>query len=114
MRVPRVRFTVEWVSVPPVRFTVRQMMVAVAIAGAICALVSLLGRAPSGHRVGPGENFWMIAKKHYGSSRYYMALWQANRDHVRRVDELYVGTTLRIPPREELDRSLTGMKGVTR
>jgi nucleoid-associated protein YgaU len=97
---------------PRVRFTVRRLMVAVALAGVICALATLLRHAPYTHRVGVGENFWTIAKQYYGTGRYYRALWYANRDRVNKLDELYVGTTLRIPSPEELNRSMVARKGV--
>lgn len=56
------------------------------------------------HIVRSGENFWTIARRYYGSGRFYRALWKANQDLVPRIDELYVGTRLMIPPVERLDR----------
>lgn len=61
---------------------------------------------PLVHVVQKRENFWTIAKQYYGSGRFYRALWSANRDQVESIDKLYVGTTLRIPPPERLERSL--------
>ena len=58
------------------------------------------------HRVQPGENFWTISQTYYRSGRYYKALHAANVRQVPKIDELYVGTVLRIPPPEALDRSL--------
>jgi nucleoid-associated protein YgaU len=58
------------------------------------------------HRVQPGENFWTISRTYYHSERYYKALHAANGRQVPKIDELYVGTVLRIPPPEALDRSL--------
>jgi nucleoid-associated protein YgaU len=53
-----------------------------------------------------GENFWSIAKRAYGSGRYYLALWYANRDIVPSPDALTVGTTIRVPGPAGLDRSM--------
>ena len=58
------------------------------------------------HRVRPGENFWTISKLYYRSGRYFKALHAANERQVPNIRELYVGTVLRIPPPEALDRSL--------
>ncbi len=52
------------------------------------------------------ENFWTISRYYYQSGRYYKALWYANRDRVKAVDDLYVGTPLRIPLIEDLKRDL--------
>lgn len=61
---------------------------------------------PAPHIVQRNENFWTISRKYYGTGRYYKALWAANRQKVAAVDELYVGTSIIIPPEESLDRSL--------
>jgi nucleoid-associated protein YgaU len=66
---------------------------------------------PLTHVVRRGENFYTIARYYYGSGRYWRALWVANRDRVPRYDELYVGTTLRVPAPEELDRGLIDPPG---
>ncbi len=58
------------------------------------------------HTVEPDENFWTISKKYYSSGRYYKALHKANARQVPDIAKLYVGTVIRIPPPEELDRSL--------
>ena len=62
--------------------------------------------APIAHVVRSKENFWKISQYYYGSGWYYRALWEANREQVPKIDELYVGTTLLIPAPEDLDRSL--------
>jgi nucleoid-associated protein YgaU len=62
--------------------------------------------APVYHTVRRGENFWTISKLYYDSSRYYKALHAANRRQVPDINELYVGTVIRIPPPEDLDRAL--------
>ena len=58
------------------------------------------------HTVEPGENFWTISKLYYRSGRFYKALHAANRKQVPDIRQLWVGTVLRIPPPEALDRSL--------
>ncbi len=63
------------------------------------------------HRVRPGENFWTISKLYYRSGRYYRALHAANERQVPNIRELFVGTVLRIPPPEALDRSLIDPPG---
>ncbi len=66
---------------------------------------------PALHTVLPGENFWTISKLYYRSSRYYQALHAANRNQVPDIRKLYVGTVLRIPPPETLDRALIAPPG---
>ncbi|MDX2036240.1 MAG: LysM peptidoglycan-binding domain-containing protein [Isosphaeraceae bacterium] len=58
------------------------------------------------HTVQRGENFWTISRLYYGSGRYYKALWSSNRAKVPNIRELYIGTTIKVPPPELLDRSL--------
>jgi nucleoid-associated protein YgaU len=58
------------------------------------------------HTVQEGENFWTISRRYYGSARYYLALHDANKKVVPKVDVLYVGTTVKVPPVEALDRDL--------
>jgi len=55
------------------------------------------------HKVQPGENFWTISRTHYASGRYYRALGKANADQFQRLQDLYVGAVIRIPPPEDLD-----------
>ena len=61
---------------------------------------------PVVHEVKPGENFWTISKLYYRSGRFYKALHAANRKQVPDIRQLWVGTVLRIPPPEALDRTL--------
>ena len=68
---------------------------------------------PVVHVVRAGENFWTISILYYRSHRFYRALHAANRRQVPKIDELYVGTVLRIPPPEALDRSLIDPPGPT-
>ncbi len=58
------------------------------------------------HTVEAGENFWTISKLYYKSGRYYKALHAANAREVPDITKLYIGTVLKIPPPEKLDRSL--------
>ncbi len=58
------------------------------------------------HVVESNENFWTISRTYYGSGRYYRALHAANRRLVPKIDELYVGTTIKVPPVEALDPSM--------
>jgi nucleoid-associated protein YgaU len=61
---------------------------------------------PVVHVVRAGENFWTISKLYYREGRFYKALHAANRKQVPDIRQLWVGTVLRIPPPEALDRSL--------
>jgi nucleoid-associated protein YgaU len=61
---------------------------------------------PVVHVVQPGENFFTISKQYYREGRFYRALHAANKKQVPDITVLYVGTVLRIPPPEALDRSL--------
>ncbi|MDB5350894.1 MAG: LysM protein [Planctomycetota bacterium] len=58
------------------------------------------------HVVRRNENFWTISRYHYGSGRYYKALWHANQDLAKTPEDLYVGTAIRIPNIEDLNKSL--------
>lgn len=59
---------------------------------------------PMVHVVLRGENFWTISRYHYGSGRFYRALWHANRKQVKAPEDLYIGTEIRIPAVEDLNR----------
>lgn len=63
---------------------------------------------PVVHVVRRGENFWTIARDYYGSGRFYKALWDANKDLAGQPEDLYIGTAIRIPALEDLNRSLIG------
>jgi nucleoid-associated protein YgaU len=69
---------------------------------------------PVQHVVQRGENLWTISKLYYGSGRFYRALWKANSDQVKAPELLYVGTTIRVPPPEDLDRALIDPPKTTR
>jgi hypothetical protein len=59
--------------------------------------------APVRHVVASGENFAMISRRYYGSTRFGMALWNANRGRVDAPNRLIVGTEITIPPPARLD-----------
>jgi type IV pilus secretin PilQ/predicted competence protein len=63
------------------------------------------GAAEGRHVVREGEDLWSIAKKHYGSGRYFQAIWDANRDRISSPDAIPPGTELRMPAAAELARS---------
>ncbi|AMV40342.1 LysM peptidoglycan-binding domain-containing protein [Planctomyces sp. SH-PL62] len=63
------------------------------------------------HKVQPGENFWTISRTHYASGRYYRALGKANSDQFQRLEDLYVGAVIRIPPPEDLDTAFIDPPG---
>ncbi|HEY2157702.1 MAG TPA: LysM peptidoglycan-binding domain-containing protein [Isosphaeraceae bacterium] len=60
------------------------------------------GNAPpeGRHVVREGEDLWSIAKKHYGSGRYFQAIWDANRDRISSPESIPPGTELRMPAAE--------------
>lgn len=64
------------------------------------------GIEPIVHVVKRGENFWTIARYHYGDGRLYKALWYANREQVKAPEDLYIGTAVRVPAVEDLNRAL--------
>ncbi len=54
------------------------------------------------YRVQPGDTFSSIAEKHYGSSSYFKALVEHNRDKYPQPDRLDVGDVISVPTKEEL------------
>lgn len=52
--------------------------------------------------VGPGETLQTISQRLYGSSKKWPELYAENRDTLRNVDSIPVGTKLRIPNRKPL------------
>ena len=62
--------------------------------------------APTRHVVKRGENLSMIAKSQYGSGKFYVSLWYANRDRFARPESIRAGDAILIPPEDELDRIL--------
>ncbi len=63
------------------------------------------------HVVERGENFWTISRQHYGTGKYYLALWSANREVVDAPERLAVGMRLQIPPAAELDPGMIDQGG---
>jgi nucleoid-associated protein YgaU len=107
----------DWVVIPNVRMrrtdddnpeqNATQAVSAVDLAAPDATIVKDKDQVePVPHVVQRGENFWTIARLYYGTGRYWKALWAANRAKVTAPDRLYVGTTIRIPPPEALDRAL--------
>lgn len=60
------------------------------------------------HRVGSGQNFQTISKYYYGTTRYWKALWSANRAVVPAPELLAVGMTIKIPMADELESGYVG------
>jgi nucleoid-associated protein YgaU len=50
------------------------------------------------HTVAKGDTLSAIAKKHYGSTNKYPAIFEANRPMLSDPDKIYPGQVLRIPP----------------
>ncbi len=61
---------------------------------------------PVTHVVRRGENFFSISQRYYATGRWYLALWDANKDVAKTPEDLYVGTEIRIPAPETLRRDL--------
>jgi nucleoid-associated protein YgaU len=57
------------------------------------------------HVVKEGEDLWSIAKQHYGSGRYFQAIWDANRDRVASPESIPAGTELRLPTAADMARA---------
>jgi nucleoid-associated protein YgaU len=55
------------------------------------------------YTVVPGDNFWTISQKVYGSGAYFKALEEHNREQFPYSDKLPVGQEVGVPPRRELE-----------
>lgn len=55
------------------------------------------------YRVRPGDNFWTISQKAYGSGAYFKALEEHNRERFPYSDKLPVGEEVHVPPLRELE-----------
>ncbi len=77
--------------------------------GGIAPLAGAVAPTPAAaavvHVVREGEDLWSIAKKHYGSGRYFQAIWDANRDRINSPEAIPPGTELRMPAAAEVARS---------
>ena len=62
------------------------------------------GARPTQHVVAADESLSIIAERYYGSARYHYALWMANRANIPDPNHLPVGTTILLPPSDQLDR----------
>lgn len=58
--------------------------------------------SPSTITVAPGETLQSISKKLYGSSKKWRELYAENRDKIRNVNNIPVGTKLRVPTPEPI------------
>lgn len=63
-------------------------------------------RVPRVHTVARGETFETISEHYYHSSRYYKALWKANRKEILAPNRLTFGDRIIIPPASQLDQTL--------
>ncbi len=61
--------------------------------------------APQTYVVQPGDSYWTIAEKLYGSGGYYQALAEYNRSRLPQPEQLRVGDQLLIPSLEQLQRA---------
>lgn len=55
------------------------------------------------HEVQPGENYWSISKKEYGTSRYFAALAEWNKVAVPDPRQLRPGHVVELPPASDLE-----------
>ena len=51
------------------------------------------------YTVKEGDNLSKIAKQHYGDASKYQRIFEANKPMLKDPDKIYVGQTLRIPPK---------------
>jgi nucleoid-associated protein YgaU len=104
VRYPSAEERAQWIPIPnAAERKVTQASISPVPAGRVSTASTVA--LPDGwkrHVVQRQENFWTISRTYYNSGRYYRALWQANREHVPLIDELYIGTELLIPPLKEL------------
>lgn len=53
----------------------------------------------------PGDNFWIISRKKYGTGRYFMALAQHNAQVITDPKRMKLGVTIATPPVDVLERT---------
>jgi nucleoid-associated protein YgaU len=56
------------------------------------------------YKVVPGDNYWKISEKLYGTGAYFKALAEHNRDHNLRDDRLQPGAKIEAPEVAELEK----------
>jgi hypothetical protein len=54
--------------------------------------------------VQPGDSYWTISQRVYGTGRYFQALFEHNRRYCPQPDRLPVGVPIETPDRSELER----------
>lgn len=69
-----------------------------AFAGAAYADASV----PTEAEIRPGDSFWLISERVYGSGAYFKALYRFHEASIAEPDRLPAGRTLEIPPLETL------------
>jgi LysM repeat protein len=55
------------------------------------------GTKPRTHTIQSGETLSSIAEQHYGASKYYRQIYEANRDRLRSINDVPEGVTLVLP-----------------
>lgn len=60
--------------------------------------------AGDSHTVQPGENFWSISQKKYGTGRYFQALAAHNQSKIPDAAKMKPGVTIALPAADELER----------
>ena len=55
------------------------------------------------HVVERGENYWTISRQYWGSARYFVALWKANKGNHPDINVLHTGDVIVVPSIEDLD-----------
>ena len=60
---------------------------------------------PQHHVIQPGDSFWTISQRVYGTARYFQALFEHNRRTCPYPDRLPAGARVETPPREVLERA---------
>lgn len=69
------------------------------------AAPAAIGARSETYTVAPGDNFWTISKKQYGTSRYFAALARHNQEKVSDPTRLRPGMEVATPPAAALEQS---------
>lgn len=64
------------------------------------------------HEVQPGENYWTISRKHFGTARYFAALAEYNRHRIPRPDRMKPGMFVLVPETEVLEQRYPTIAGI--